>query len=87
MKHYLVHFKNGLFGVVNGDSILSTLGGYNELSIYTKGNTGSVCVASFFREAVVGYQEVCADDAARYRLFWADLQLARVAKLEEGDRE
>ena len=73
MKHYLIHFKNGLFDVVNGDSASLH---HDHLAVYSyEKDTAGEDVAVFAREAIAGYRVVSHEDAARYRLFWAELQL------------
>lgn len=77
MKHYLIHFQNGLFAVASGESMTLLP---NEFAVISyKNTTAGEPVAQFAREAVVGYQEVSPEDAAKYRLFWAELQLERAA--------
>ena len=92
MKHYLIHFRNGLFRVVDGlDVIFSAdrLTVYSQVvnRVFMSDSDHNWRVAAFARNAIVGYEEVSREDAAKYRLFWAELQLERAgaAKTQAGE--
>jgi len=78
MAHFLILFKNCLFEVVKGDSASIHT---DILNVYSHEKVVSgERVAQFAREAIVGYKKISEEDAAEYRLFWADLVTGCVAR-------
>jgi len=72
MKHFLVHFANGSFDVVEGSGALMRPS-YLEIFMFRDGEKQAVAI--FPKEHLMGYREITPRQAAGFLRLWKEVQL------------